>query len=102
MPNALQHFLISLTSDTNPLANVLIGDDDANSSTNSEFTINLTTGTQYVFVATGFDNTDDGDYRLEVRSQAGTATFGAVPEPASMTALAVGGLALLRRRRASK
>ena len=85
-----------------PLTNVLVGDDDSGGGTNSQFTISLNTGTQYVFVGTAFDNADSGDYRLDVTSQAGTATFGAVPEPASMTALAIGGLALLRRRRATK
>ncbi len=85
-----------------PLTNILIGNDDEPNSLNSRFSLNLTSGTQYVFVGTGFDSVEFGDYRLEVTSQVGTATFGAVPEPASMTALAVGGLALLRRRRASK
>lgn len=84
-----------------PLTNVLTGDDDAGPLSNSQFTINLTAGTQYAFVGTGFANTDFGDYNLTVVGP-GTATFGAVPEPASMTALAVGGFALLRRRRASK
>ena len=85
-----------------PLSNALVANDDASGSTlNSAFTFNLTTGTQYVFVGTGFSNTDFGDYNLTVAGP-GTATFGAVPEPASMTALAVGGLALLRRRRSSK
>ncbi len=84
-----------------PLANVLIGNDDSPTSLNSEFTISLTAGTQYAFVATGFGNGDFGDYTTTVTGP-GTATFGAVPEPASMTALAIGGLALLRRRRSSK
>lgn len=83
------------------LTNVLIGNDDDALTLNSEFTISLTAGTQYVFVGTGFDSTEFGDYNLTVAGP-GTASFGAVPEPASMTALAVGGLALLRRRRASK
>jgi hypothetical protein len=86
----------------NPLAqftNVIIGNDDLNFVIGrSGFTTNLTAGTNYIFITTGFSNTDAGAFRTTIRGP-GTATV--VPEPSTYALIATGlaGLALARRRR---
>lgn len=69
-------------------------------------TVNLTAGTQYFLVNTSFRSTDfvgtgttaqaRGNYYTGI---GGVGNVSPVPEPASMAALAIGGLALLRRRK---
>jgi hypothetical protein len=68
--------------------------------------LNLTAGTQYFLVNTSFRSTDfvgtgttsqpRGHYYTGI---SGPGNINPVPEPASMAALAIGGIALLRRRK---
>lgn len=62
----------------------------------------LTAGTQYYAVTTGFANTDFGAFDAGIGdgTGGGTVSLGLVPEPTSMALLGLGGLTLLRRRRA--
>jgi hypothetical protein len=87
----------------NPLSaftNVIIGNDDLVSIGRSGFNVNLTTGTNYIFVTTGFAQGDAGAFRTTIRGP-GTATV--VPEPSTYVLIATGlaGLAVARRRRRS-
>jgi hypothetical protein len=51
-------------------------------------------------ILSGFDDSFQGNFASNYTSDTGTAdTFWAIPEPASLTLLLAGGLALLRRRR---
>ena len=93
----------------NPLSqftNVLIGNDDNPTIGLSGFTINLTAGTTYFFINTGFENTDFGQWSATVTGP-GTIIVGGganVPEPNTMILLGSGlsGLiAIARRRRKS-
>lgn len=79
-----------------PFANVVIGNDDNPTIGLSGFASNLTAGTTYFFVTTGFGNSDSGDYSLSISGQ-GIATI--VPAPGAVALLGLGGLALTRRRR---
>lgn len=85
------------------LTNVLVGNDDNLTIGLSGFTTALTAGTNYVFVTTGFANTDFGAYALSITGP-GNVITGVVPEP-SAWALMAGGLvgmgAWLRRRAAA-
>lgn len=90
----------------NPAAqftNLLVGSDDNPTVGLSGFTIALTTGTNYFFVGSGFDNLDFGDFSLNV-SGPGIATFdrisAAVPEPTTwaMLLLGFGGIGYSMRR----
>lgn len=90
-----------------PFTNVLVGNDDNPTMGLSGFTRSLTAGATYVFVATGFGNTDQGAYSLFIEGAGtilpgpgtGPDPGGDVPEPAT-PALVVAGLAgLLTARR---
>lgn len=99
-----------------PLANVVAGDDDfdqdgagplsataasriSTTGGNSFGTPGtLSAGVQYYLVQTGFNNTDFGAYTGFAEGP-GAISFGFVPEPGSLSLLALGALALLRRRR---
>ncbi len=82
------------------LTNVLVGNDDNLTIGLSGFSIALTAGTTYVYITTGFANTDFGPYSVSITGP-GNIITGVVPEP-SAWALMLGGLAgvgaLARRR----
>ena len=87
-----------------PLTNALVANDDNPTIGLSGFTINLTAGTSYFAVATGFANTDVGTYTLAINGP-GAVVFqaapGGVPEPATwaMMMLGFGGVGFAMRRR---
>src|SRR5262249_14519267 len=55
---------------SNPLSNVVIGNDDFNTVGRSGFNgVSLTAGTQYFFVTTGFSNDDFGDFNNSITLQ---------------------------------
>jgi hypothetical protein len=74
-----------------PLTNLIgVSDDGGNGvGFSSTIPINLTSGSQYVAVATTFDNAITGAYSLDVAG---------VPEPATALLLLLGGVTALRRR----
>jgi hypothetical protein len=80
--------------------NAVIANDDlilGNSFAASGFETALTAGTTYVYVTTGFGNTDAGAYSTTIAGPAATVP---VPEVQTylMMALGLAGLAILRRR----
>ena len=83
---------------SNPLNNALRANDDVNNDSRSFFTQNLTGGTSYTLVVTGFDNDAFGAFTAQIT---GPSYAIATPEPSSGV-LIVGGLTLLflwRKRR---
>jgi PEP-CTERM motif len=88
-----------------PLTNLLALNDDFSSGNfnQSGFTFALLAGTSYFAIATGFDNTDFGDYTLAINGPGTVNVGGAVPEPTTWAMLLAGfgivGGALRRRRR---
>ncbi|HEY5753696.1 MAG TPA: hypothetical protein VIT21_11140 [Chthoniobacterales bacterium] len=95
-------FLYQITFDASqPLTNVLIGNDDENDTVGvSSFQLVLSTGVQYFFVTTGFENSDSGGFANSITGP-GKVTF--IPEPSAATlmlgSLAIGGVILATRRR---
>ena len=89
-----------------PLANVIIGDDDSNPSSfqDYKFTTNLTTGTNYFLVSTGFDNTEFGAFTTTIDGAGNVNTTGStsVPEPFTIVGTLVGGTAALRMKKKLK
>jgi hypothetical protein len=77
-----------------PLLNGVDSDDDDGPGFLSYMATNLNAGTMYTLVTTTFDNGVTGDWGVYVRGPGDV-----VPEPASMAALGLGALALLRRRK---
>ena len=88
------------------LANVIIGDDDSNPSSSQDykFTTNLTTGTNYFLVSTGFDNTEFGAFTTTIDGAGNVNPTGStsVPEPFTIVGTLVGGTAALRMRKKLK
>lgn len=84
-----------------PFANIIVGNDDNPFIGVSGFTTNLTAGTTYFLVVTGFDNGNAGAYSAEIR---GPGNIAAVPEPESWALMiagfaAAGGALRIRRSR---
>ncbi len=75
-------FLYSNSFNPNtPLANVIIGNDDVITNSRSGFGgINLTTGTNYFFVTTGFDDSQFGSFNNSITG-VGNVTLGATAVP---------------------
>ncbi|WP_309740218.1 PEP-CTERM sorting domain-containing protein [Chamaesiphon sp. OTE_20_metabat_361] len=84
---------------TNPLLNILIGNDDNPTIGLSGFTTALTAGTNYFLVTTGFDNPDVGTFSNTITG-VGNVTPTAVPEPATIlgSLVAIGSGVYARRR----
>ncbi len=80
------------------LSNVIIGDDDSGTGSNSLFTTNLSGGTQYYVVVSGFDNADFGTYTLQMSSTSANVTIGMIPAPSALAMLGLTGLVARRRR----
>ena len=64
----------------------------------SRISTTLTAGVQYFAVLTTFDNGEVGPWYLGIGGGQGQVVAGAVPEPMTMTVLALGAVAALRRR----
>lgn len=84
-----------------PLTNALVANDDLSGIGNSGFTINLTTGSTYVFVATSFSNADVGAFTETITGPGNVVVAGAVPEPSTYALMALGlaGIGVFARRR---
>lgn len=95
-------FLYQVSFDASqPLTNVLIGNDDENDTVGvSSFEFVLSTGVQYFFVTTGFENSDFGGF---ANSITGPGKVALIPEPGAaalmLGSLAIGGVILATRRR---
>jgi hypothetical protein len=72
-----------------PLVNGVVGNDDRPSIGLSGFNVNLTAGTNYFFITTGFDPSEFGAYSLNV-SGPGSVITTPVPEPATYGLMALG------------
>lgn len=96
-----------------PLANWKAGDDDTFGGftlipggggsriappTNGFGSMNLVAGVQYFAITASFNNGGTGSYTNAIGGGPGTVIAGAVPEPMTMTVLALGAVAALRRR----
>jgi len=84
--------------------NFIVGSDDDVTFNTSSFAAELTAGTTYTFVATGYDNPSFGEYSVTIGGP-GLATVSAVPEPATYAMLGLGLAAVgftARRRKAQK
>lgn len=64
----------------------------------SRISTTLTAGVQYYAVLTTFENAEFGPWYLGIGGGQGQVVAGAVPEPMTMTVLALGAVAALRRR----
>lgn len=64
----------------------------------SRISTTLTAGVQYFAVLTTYDNGEVGPWYLGIGGGQGQVVAGAVPEPMTMTVLALGAVAALRRR----
>jgi hypothetical protein len=89
------------------LTNAIVYDDDSGPGSDSAFTANLLAGTSYFAIATGFANTDAGEYKLDIDGPGTVILPGAGPVPESSTwamiiaGFGIAGAALRRRRRAT-
>jgi hypothetical protein len=86
------------------LANGIVSADDDVTFNTSSFAADLTAGITYVYVVTGYTNTDFGKYSVTIEGP-GLATVSAVPEPSTYAMLGLGLAAIgftARRRKAQK
>lgn len=81
-----------------PLTNALVGNDDLLGTTTSGFVVDLTAGTPYVLVTTGYESFEYGQYSTTI---GGPGAVSAVPEPETYALMTLGlGVVALGRRRA--
>ena len=86
------------------MANVIIGDDDSAGGLDYRFTTNLTTGTNYFLVSTGYVNSSFGAFTTTIDGAGNVNTTGStsVPEPFTIVGTLVGGTAALRMKKKLK
>ena len=88
----------------NQFGNFLAGNDDGGLGLNSQISIGLSTGIDYLAVVSGFNNRDFGAYELTARGPGIATITSVIPEPATWLMMIIGfaGVGLQIRRRNHK
>jgi hypothetical protein len=89
----------------NPTAqftNVIIGNDDSAGGADYLLTTNLSTGTNYFLVSTGFHDSDFGAFTTTIDGPGNVSATTSVPEPFTIIGTLVGGTAAMRMRKKLK
>jgi hypothetical protein len=89
-----------------PLTNVIIGNDDSSNipgtSWDYGFSTNLTAGTNYFLVSTGFSLGESGAFTTTIIGSGNISAATAAPEPFTIIGTLVGGTAAMRMRKKLK